>query len=189
MNRGITALTLLALAGTAHAQAPGTAPYVQVGTVTKGKDAVARRSIGHTEAIRYVTVTSAVEGHLQKPQFKEGSIVRKGDILFEIEPIRYKAAVQKAQATVDEIEAKLAYAEANYQRKSKLGVDRLTSAENLDTAKAQLEGAVLSNPAWQQLTAVREGDYYYMDKSLYHLKPNARWGEAYDRLVEILYGV
>lgn len=139
MNRGITALTLLALAGTAHAQAPGTAPYVQVGTVTKGKDAVARRSIGHTEAIRYVTVTSAVEGHLQKPQFKEGSIVRKGDILFEIEPIRYKAAVQKAQATVDEIEAKLAYAEANYQRKSKLGADRLTSAENLDTAKAQLE--------------------------------------------------
>ena len=58
-----------------------------------------------------------------------------------------------------------------------------------EPAKAQLEGAVLSNPAWQQLTAVREGDYYYMDKSLYHLKPNARWGEAYDRLVEILYGV
>lgn len=58
-----------------------------------------------------------------------------------------------------------------------------------EPAKAQLEGAVLSNPAWQQLTAVREGDYYYMDKSLYHLKPNARWGEAYDCLVEILYGV
>lgn len=140
MKRGITTLALLALTGITYAQAPGAgAPYVQVGTVTKGKDSVARRSIGHTEAIRYVTVTSAVEGHLQKPQFKEGSIVQKGDVLFEIEPIRYKAAVQKAQATVDEIEAKLAYAEANFQRKSKLGADRLTSAENLDTAKAQLE--------------------------------------------------
>lgn len=140
MKRGITTLTLLALAGVAYAQAPGTtAPYVQVGTVTKGKDAVARRSIGHTEAIRYVTVTSAVEGHLQQPQFKEGSIVKKGDVLFEIEPIRYKAAVQKAEATVNEIDAKLAYAEANFQRKSKLGATRLTSAENLDTAKAELE--------------------------------------------------
>lgn len=140
MKRSITTLALLALSGITWAQAPGAAaPYVQVGTVTKGKDSVARRSIGHTEAIRYVTVTGAVEGHLQKPQFKEGSVVQKGDILFEIEPIRYQAAVQKAEATVSEIEAKLAYAEANFQRKSKLGADRLTSAENLDTAKAQLE--------------------------------------------------
>lgn len=58
-----------------------------------------------------------------------------------------------------------------------------------EPAKAQLEGEVLSNPAWQQLTAVQEGEVYYMDKELYHLKPNARWGEAYDHLVEILYGV
>ena len=58
-----------------------------------------------------------------------------------------------------------------------------------EPAKAQLEGEVFSNPAWQQLTAVREGRVYYMDKDLYHLKPNARWGEAYDHLVEILYGV
>ena len=58
-----------------------------------------------------------------------------------------------------------------------------------EPARAQLEGEVLSNPAWQQLTAVQEGEVYYMDKNLYHLKPNARWGEAYDRLVEILYGV
>lgn len=58
-----------------------------------------------------------------------------------------------------------------------------------EPAKARLEGEVLSNPAWQQLTAVQEGEVYYMDKDLYHLKPNARWGEAYDHLVEILYGV
>ena len=57
-----------------------------------------------------------------------------------------------------------------------------------EPAQAQLEALVLSNPAWQQLTAVRNGRYYYMDKDLYHLKPNARWGEAYDGLVEILYG-
>lgn len=57
-----------------------------------------------------------------------------------------------------------------------------------EPARVQLEGVVLSNPAWQQLTAVQEENYYYMDKDLYHLKPNARWGEAYQQLVEILYG-
>ncbi len=55
-------------------------------------------------------------------------------------------------------------------------------------ARAQLEAAVLSNPAWQELRAVRSGEVYYMDKNLYHLKPNARWGEAIESLAEILYG-
>ena len=57
-----------------------------------------------------------------------------------------------------------------------------------EAARAKLEELVLDNPAWQQLTAVQAGAYYTMDKALYHLKPNARWGEAYDQLVEILYG-
>ena len=58
-----------------------------------------------------------------------------------------------------------------------------------EPARQRLEGDILSNPAWQQLSAVQAGQVYYMDKALYHLKPNARWGEAYDQLVEILYGV
>lgn len=51
-----------------------------------------------------------------------------------------------------------------------------------------LAQALLSNPAWQQLTAVQNGACYYMDQKLYNLKPNARWGEAYELLAEILYG-
>lgn len=43
-----------------------------------------------------------------------------------------------------------------------------------------------NDPAWNQLTAVREGKVYYMDKNLYNLKPNHRWGEAYEKLEEIL---
>lgn len=57
-----------------------------------------------------------------------------------------------------------------------------------DKARASLESTVLSDPAWQQLTAVQSGACYYMDPQLYNLKPNARWGEAYAGLVEILYG-
>lgn len=59
---------------------------------------------------------------------------------------------------------------------------------NQEKARQTLEKAVLSNPAWQQLTAVKEGRCHYMDQALDNLKPNARWGEAYEGLAEILYG-
>ena len=54
--------------------------------------------------------------------------------------------------------------------------------------RQSLEKAVLSNPAWQQLSAVKNEKCYYMDQKLYNLKPNARWGVAYVGLMEILYG-
>ena len=54
-------------------------------------------------------------------------------------------------------------------------------------AQASLEAALLSNPAWGTLRAVREGRFYTLDHKLYNLKPNARWGEAYENLADILY--
>ena len=54
-------------------------------------------------------------------------------------------------------------------------------------ARQTLETTLLSNPAWGQLTAVREGRFYTLDHALYNLKPNARWGEAYEKLADILY--
>lgn len=57
-----------------------------------------------------------------------------------------------------------------------------------EKARQTLEKAVLSNPAWQQLRAVQQNKCYYMDQQLYNVKPNARWGEAYEGLAEILYG-
>lgn len=55
-------------------------------------------------------------------------------------------------------------------------------------AQATLDAALLSNPAWAGLRAVREGRFYTLDHRLYNLKPNARWGEAYEALADILYG-
>jgi len=52
--------------------------------------------------------------------------------------------------------------------------------------RAYVETMMAENPAWQQLTAVKEGRLYFMDKNLYNLKPNHRWGEAYEKLEEIL---
>ena len=54
-------------------------------------------------------------------------------------------------------------------------------------AQASLDAALLQNPAWSSLRAVREGRFYTLDHALYNLKPNARWGEAYENLADILY--
>lgn len=57
-----------------------------------------------------------------------------------------------------------------------------------DTAGAQeqLKRFFSENPAWASLTAVREGRVFQLEKELYNLKPNARWGEAYLKLEALL---
>ena len=55
-------------------------------------------------------------------------------------------------------------------------------------AQKTLEETLTSNPAWSGLTAVQEGRVHYMDKTLYHLKPNNCWGTAYAELEQLLYG-
>ncbi len=54
--------------------------------------------------------------------------------------------------------------------------------------EAYLQRFFQENPLWQQLTAVKEGRVYVLDRYLYNLKPNERWGEAYEHLEEILSG-
>lgn len=62
-----------------------------------------------------------------------------------------------------------------------------TMGEDEEAAIAQYESTLASNPAWQELTAVKNGRVHILPKDLYHYKPNARWGEAYENLEEILY--
>lgn len=58
---------------------------------------------------------------------------------------------------------------------------------NQEAAMQNVEEMLLSNPAWASLRAVKEGNYHLLDKRLYNLKPNAKWGQAYEGLADILY--
>lgn len=62
----------------------------------------------------------------------------------------------------------------------------LQGADQTD-AERTLEQTLLSNPAWGELTAVQEGRFHILDDQLYNLKPNRRWGEAYEELAKLLY--
>lgn len=62
-----------------------------------------------------------------------------------------------------------------------------TQGSDTEAALANVEELLTSNPAWDSLSAVQNGNYYVIDKALYNSKPNARWGEAYEKLVDIIY--
>ena len=62
-------------------------------------------------------------------------------------------------------------------------VQRGDDAEGM---KAYVEETLLSHPLWSRLTAVQTGQVHYLDKTLFNLKPNHRWGEAYEILEDIL---
>ena len=58
--------------------------------------------------------------------------------------------------------------------------------DDKEAAEEHIERFIMEHPIWKELTAVKEGRVYHMDKTLYNLKPNDRWGEAYEKLEGIL---
>ena len=57
---------------------------------------------------------------------------------------------------------------------------------DLEEGRAQLEATLISNPIWNTLQAVQNGRVFYLEKELFHNKPNTRWGESYEILAELL---
>lgn len=62
----------------------------------------------------------------------------------------------------------------------------ITCMGDEDEARAQIESLYASNPVWNRLKAVQNGRCHYLDKELFHYKPNVRWGESYEKLAELL---
>ena len=56
-----------------------------------------------------------------------------------------------------------------------------------EAAQRALDAQWTQNPAWQALTSVKENRVFYLDRSLFHLKPNSRWAESYAIMGDILY--
>ena len=64
----------------------------------------------------------------------------------------------------------------------------VTMGSNSEAAKASLEAMLLENPAWSTLEAVQAGRIHYMEKTMFNLKPNAKWAQSYEKLYETLKG-
>jgi multidrug efflux system membrane fusion protein len=146
------------LAGVACSSGAGSAPSstrtravpVTVATVKEESVPVEIHAIGRVEAQESVTVTTQVDGELIAVDFTEGRDVKKGELLFEIDPRPYQRALQQAQANLARVRAQAENAAVKLRRVEDLAGKGIVSSDDLDQAKstaAALEATVAADLA------------------------------------------
>src|SRR5205823_2884790 len=91
---------------------------------------------GQTSAVLSVDLVARVSGFLEGMAFTDGADVQQGQLLFTIEPGQYEAQVALAQATLEQHQALLKSAEAEFERQATLQKQSVSTAANYDKALA-----------------------------------------------------
>lgn len=92
--------------------------------------------ISYIEAINEVSILPQVTGTVENVLFEEGSLVKEGDVLFEIDASKYQAAFDLAKAKLDSAQANLVKAERDYNRQVKLSKEKFASKATFDTSES-----------------------------------------------------
>jgi multidrug efflux system membrane fusion protein len=129
---------------------PGAPPAIPVDTapVASRDVPVYLTGLGTVQALNTVTVTSRVDGQLQKVAFTEGQDVKAGDILAQVDPRPFKAALDQAIAKKTQDTAQLKNTELDLQRFQTLYKKGFATNQEVDTQQAQVN----------QLQAQLQGD-------------------------------
>ena len=112
-------------------------PTVEVVTVTTQTVPDEPEFIGQTEAFRPVEIRSQVNGIIKKVFFIEGRNVKKGDRLYLIDPVPFKAAYLSAKAKVTQAQARLVQAKQDLARVKPLLEDQAVSQKDVHDAVAE----------------------------------------------------
>ncbi len=112
---------------------------VTVATVVQKDVPVQLRAIGNVEAYSTVSVKSRVAGQLVEVNFKEGQEVKKGELIFLIDPRSFQAALQQAQANLSKDIAQMKKAEADARRYADLFKRGIVSAQDYDQNRTNFE--------------------------------------------------
>lgn len=140
------AAAVLVLAGCgqgAGGPAGGQMPPAPVGVITAKTTAVdiSTELPGRLEAIRTAQVRARVTGVVKRRLFTEGSLVKAGQSLFEIDPVPYRAALDSAQATQAKAEAVLMQAQATLERNRPLAQAKAISDQDWVSTQASFKQA------------------------------------------------
>lgn len=130
------------------------ATYVTTANIIEIDQNPMKSYVGHVKAMQDVKIYAQIPGVIQKVHFKEGSIVKQGDLLFTIDPKEYEAEVQVKSASLEQAKADLNYAELYYKRLKKADArsvvqddvdkaysDFMSAQASYNQAKANLETA------------------------------------------------
>lgn len=147
LKSGIFLLVMLAvlwLCGCSYekkAATPPPPPEVMVAEVVQKDVPVYREWVASMDGIVNATILAQVEGYLVKQNYKEGDFVKKGTMLFEIDPRPFQASVEEAKAALARYQAVLTTAKANLKRILPLAAANAVSQRDKDNAVGAAESA------------------------------------------------
>jgi RND family efflux transporter MFP subunit len=131
----------------ASGASPGTPPDVEVVQVEQKDVPIFGEWIGTLDGLTNADVRAQVTGYLLRQGYREGAFVNKGQLLFEIDPRPFRAALDQAQGQLAQAKAMLANAQA-VQGRTELDVTRYTPLAKEQAASQQdLDNAVQNNLA------------------------------------------
>jgi RND family efflux transporter MFP subunit len=152
----IVAMTVIVVAGCSKHAAGGGAPDVQVAQVEQKDVPIYGEWIGTLDGFTNADVRAQVTGYLLKQGYQEGAFVQKGQLLFEIDPRPFQAALDQALGQLAQAKAALANAQA-VQGRTQLDVDRYIPLAKEEAASQQdLDNAVQNNLAAKATVATAE---------------------------------
>src|SRR5580765_1486948 len=126
---------------------PGAAPEVEVAEVEQKDVPIFREWIGTLDGFTNADVRAQVTGYLLRQGYQEGAFVKKGQLLFEIDPRPFQAALDQAEGQLAQANAALANAQA-VQGRTELDVNRYVPLAREQAASQQdLDNAVQNNMA------------------------------------------
>jgi membrane fusion protein, multidrug efflux system len=134
-------VALVALAGCSKPHAKPAAPAAPPVSVAAALEREVVETVdfpGRIEAVESVEVRARVNGYLRSVHFRPGAQVKKGELLFVIDPRPFEAELARAEATLANTRAQLELARTELARQEQLLAERATSRREYDDAAARL---------------------------------------------------
>lgn len=154
MNRRVLALLTFAAAVLSCSRrdvskSPPAPQKVVVASVTQRDESLFHEWIGTTQGDVNADIRPRVEGYLLRRVYTEGGFVRKGELLFEIDPRQLESQLRQAEANLEQAKANLDKAERDVVRDEPLAAQRAISQQELDNARSARKGAAATVGALQ----------------------------------------
>lgn len=150
-------------------------PQVEVITIKTQSIADEPEFIGQAQSFRPVEIRSQVSGIIKQIFFTEGRNIKKGDRLYLIDPVPFKAAYQRNQANVAQAKVRLKQAQQDLARVRPLLEKKAVSKKNIDDAEAEVHAAkAILNAAQNELTKAK----FDLDNTLITSPVNGRIGRS-----------
>jgi membrane fusion protein (multidrug efflux system) len=124
-----------------QATAPPPPPEVMVAEVVQKDVPVYREWVASMDGLVNATILAQVQGYLIKQNYQEGQLVKKGTLLFEIDPRPFQAVVDEAKAALAKQQAVLQTAQANLKRILPLAAANAVSQRDKDNAVGSVQSA------------------------------------------------